>query len=109
MQQLANEINIPLKIVHYPPYTSKWNPIEHRVFPHITRALEGVPLDTISEAKSRIESAKTKTGLTVTADVIQKTYKTGKKVAKDLIKNIKIKFGDLVPKLNYTISPAENS
>ena len=39
LQQLANEINMPLKIVHYPPYTSKWNPIEHRVFPHVTRAL----------------------------------------------------------------------
>jgi len=105
LQQLANEINIPLKIVHYPPYTSKWNPIEHRVFPHVTRALEGVPLNTVSEAKCRIESAKTKTGLTVTTDIIHKTYATGKKVAKNLIKNIKIKFGELVPKLNYTISP----
>ncbi len=109
LQQLANEINIPLKIVHYPPYTSKWNPIEHRVFPHVTRALEGVPLNTVAEAKFRIESAKTKTGLTVTTDVIQKTYATGKKVAKDLIKNIKIKFGEMVPKLNYTISPVEIS
>lgn len=105
LQQLANEINMPLKIMHYPPYTSKWNPIEHRVFPHITRALEGVPLNTVAEAKCKIESAKTKTGLTVTADIIQKTYATGKKVAKDFIKNIKIKFGDSVPQLNYTISP----
>ena len=105
LQQLANEINMPLKIMHYPPYTSKWNPIEHRVFPHVTRALEGVPLNTVAEAKCKIESAKTKTGLTVTADIIQKTYETGKKVAKDFIKNIKIKFGDSVPQLNYTISP----
>lgn len=37
VQRLVNEINIPLKIAHYPPYTSKWNPIEHRVFPHVTR------------------------------------------------------------------------
>lgn len=105
LQQLANEINMPLKIMHYPPYTSKWNPIEHRVFPHVTRALEGVPLNTVIEVKCKIESAKTKTGLTVTADIIQKTYETGKKVAKDFIKNIKIKFGDSVPRLNYTISP----
>jgi len=105
LQQLANEINMPLKIMHYPPYTSKWNPIEHRVFPHVTRALEGVPLNTVAEAKCKIESAKTKTGLIVTSDIIQKTYETGKKVAKDFIKNIKIKFGDSVPQLNYTISP----
>jgi hypothetical protein len=109
LQQLVNEINIPLKIVHYPPYTSKWNPIEHRVFPHVTRALAGVPLNTVAEAKCKIDSTKTKTGLTVTADIIQKIYETGKKIAKDFIKNIKIKFGDSVPKLNYTISPAEVS
>jgi hypothetical protein len=109
LQRLANEINMPVKVVHYPPYTSKWNPIEHRVFPHITRALNGVPLNTITEAKSRIESTKTKTGLTVTANVIQKTYETGKKIAKDFMQNIKIKFGESVPKLNYTISPMTHS
>ena len=106
VQNLVNEINIPIKIVHYPPYTSKWSPIEHRVFSHITRALEGVPLNTVDEAKNRIESAKTKTGLTVTAHIIQKTYKTGKKATKDFMKNLKIKFGESVPKLNYTIFPA---
>lgn len=105
LQQLANEINMSLKIMYYPPYTSKWNPIEHRVFPHVTRALEGVPLNTVVEAKCKIESAKTKTGLTVTSDIIQKTYETGKKIAKDFIKNIKIKFDDSVLQLNYTISP----
>jgi hypothetical protein len=107
VQKLVNDINIPIKIVHYPPYTSKWNPIEHRVFPHITRVLEGIPLNTVDEAKNRIESAKTKTGLTVSADIIQKVYETGKKVAKDFMKNMKIKFSDSVPKLNYTISPME--
>ena len=105
VQALVNEINIPLKIIHYPPYTSKWNSIEHRVFPHVTRALEGVPLNTLDEAKNRIGSTKTKTGLTVTADIIYTTYETGKKVAKDFMRNLKIKFGDSVPKLNYTIYP----
>jgi hypothetical protein len=107
LQNLANEINMTLKIVHYPPYTSKWNPIEHRVFPHVTRALEGVSLNTIDEAKNKIESAKTKTGLTVAADVISKTYEKGKKVAKDYIDHLKIKFGKSLPKFNYTISPME--
>jgi hypothetical protein len=105
LQKLANAINMKLKIVHYPPYTSKWNPIEHRVFPHITRAMEGTPLSTIDDAKNKIESANTKTGLTVVADVIKKTYEKGKKAAKDYIKNLKIKFSDSLPKLNYTISP----
>jgi hypothetical protein len=105
LQNLANAIGMNLKLVHYPPYTSKWNPIEHRVFPHVTRAIEGVPLTTLDEAKDKIGSAKTKTGLTVITDVISKTYEKGKQVAKDYMNNIKIKFGESVPKLNYTISP----
>jgi Rhodopirellula transposase DDE domain len=105
LQKLANKINVTLKIVHYPPYTSKWNPIEHRVFPHVTRSLEGVPLNTVEEAKNKISSTKTKTGLTVTSDIMVKNYVTGKKVAKDFMKNMKIKFGKSVPQLNYTISP----
>lgn len=105
LQNLANTINMHLKIVHYPPYTSKWNPIEHKVFPHITRAMEGIPLNTLEATKTSIESAKTKTGLTVIADVIKKTYEKGKEVAKDYLDHLKIKFEDSLPKLNYTISP----
>lgn len=107
LQKLVDMINMPIKIVHYPPYTSKWNPIEHRVFPHITRAIEGVPLNTVDEVKNKIESAKTKTGLTVVTGVIKKTYEKGKEVAKDFIDHLKIKFGDSLPRLNYTILPTE--
>jgi hypothetical protein len=105
LQKLSNEIKMKLKIVHYPPYTSKWNPIEHRVFPHITRVMEGMPLNTVDDAKNKISSAKTKTGLTVVANVTQKTYEKGKKVAKDYMNHLKIKFSDSLPKLNYTILP----
>ena len=106
LQTLSNTIDMPMKIVHYPPYASKWNPIEHRVFPHITRALSGVPLNSVEDAKSKISSAKTKTGLIVVADVIKKSYETGKKASKDFMN---LEFGDSVPKLNYTISPMEIS
>ena len=109
LQKLVNEIKIPVKIVHYPPYTSKWNPIEHRVFPHISRTIEGVPLNTVEEVKNKINSTKTKNGLTIYADVIKKTYETGKKVAKDFMEHIRIKFEDSLPRLNYTILPAEIS
>lgn len=107
LQSLVNDIQVPIKIVHYPPYTSKWNPIEHRVFPHVTRSLSGVPLNSIDEAKKRIESTKTKTGLTVAVAVIKKKYQKGKKAAKDFMKHMKISFGDSLPKLNYTILPME--
>lgn len=107
LQNLVNEIKIPIKIAHYPPYTSKWNPIEHRVFPHITRAIEGIPLNTVDAVKNKINSTKTKTGLTVVTDVINKTYQKGKSVAKDFMDHLKIKFGDSIPQLNYTILPSE--
>lgn len=106
LQKIVDAIGLPIRIIHYPPYTSKWNPIEHRVFPHITRALEGVPLQTVEEAKARIESTKTKTGLRVVAKIINKTYETGKKVTKDLINSITIKVGDSLPNLNYAIYPS---
>lgn len=46
LQAVADEIGVEIRIAHFPPYTSKWNPIEHRVFPHITRSLQGVVLST---------------------------------------------------------------
>lgn len=107
LQKLVNEIKIPVKIVHYPPYTSKWNPIEHRVFPHITRAIEGVPLNTINEVKDKIASTKTKAGLSVVTHVMEKVYQKGKKTAKDFMEHLKIKFGHSLPQLNYTILPME--
>jgi hypothetical protein len=42
LQKLSNKLGIEIRIAHYPPYTSKWNPIEHRLFPHVTRAMQGV-------------------------------------------------------------------
>ena len=67
--------------------------------------MEGIPLNTLETAKTSIESAKTKAGLTVVADVIKKTYEKGKEVAKDYLEHLRIKFEDSLPKLNYTISP----
>ena len=105
LQKLADKIKLAIKIVHYPPYTSKWNPIEHRVFPHVSRSMEGIPLNTIEEAKENIAATKTKTGLSVAVDVIKKSYEKGKKVAKNWRESIKMNVGDSLPKLNYTIFP----
>ena len=65
LQYLANELEIELRMAHYPPYTSKWNPIEHLVFPHITRALSGVILLNISIMKELIKKVTTKAGLKI--------------------------------------------
>ncbi len=60
LQKLANHISLTLVIAHYPPYASKWNPIEHRVFPHVTRAMSGLPLLSEDDAKEKIEKTSTK-------------------------------------------------
>jgi hypothetical protein len=70
LQALADDIGVEIRIAHYPPYTSKWNPIEHRVFPHITRSLQGVILTTHQLTQELIAKTTTKTGLRTCLKVI---------------------------------------
>lgn len=72
LQGLASRLGLELRVAHYPPYCSKHNPIEHRVFPHITRACQGVIFHTVEIAKQFIERAKTRTGLRVTVSLLDK-------------------------------------
>lgn len=105
LQKVCDALHISVTICHYPPYTSKWNPIEHRVFPHVTRAMEGVVLETHEQVKKLIEKTHTKTGLEVTVNIIKKLYKIGKSVEKKLLSNVNIQYGNEVPGLNYSIHP----
>ena len=70
VQQLASKIGIEIRIAHYPPYTSKWNPIEHRVFCHVTRSLSGVTLKSYEQVKQLIEKTTTEGGLTVVSNIL---------------------------------------
>lgn len=80
LQRLADETGLLLEVCHYPPGTSKWNKIEHRLFCHITRNWRGVPLETREIVVSSIGNTRTTTGLEVHAWLDDKTYKTGIKV-----------------------------
>jgi len=106
IQKLANTIGIQIRIAHYPTYCSKYNPIEHRVFPYITKALQGIPLDSVQTVKELIESrAKTKTGLKVFANILDKEYQIGNKASDEFRNNIPIIFDELLPKWNYQAVP----
>ncbi len=105
IQKLVDEIGIEIRIAHYPPYTSKWNPVEHRVFPHITRSLKGVVLRNYAFFKELIENTTTKTGLKISAIITRKIYKTGRKYADDFKKNMKIIFDDFLGQWNYRAVP----
>ena len=105
LQRLANRLRLELRVAHYPPYCSKHNPIEHRVFPHITRACQGVIFHSVDIAKQFIERAKTRTGLHVTVSILEKAYAIGRKYAEDFKKTMKIVFDDHLPKWNYRAIP----
>lgn len=105
LQALADEIGVKIRIAHYPPYTSKWNPIEHRVFPHITRALQGVILTTHQLTKKLIETTTTQSGLKVIACIINQVYKTGRQVADGFKENMRIVFDEHLKQWNYVAVP----
>lgn len=108
LQKLVDEIGIEIRMAHYPPYASKWNPVEHRVFPHITRALQGVVFTGYDVVRQLINKAKTKTGLTVTAKVTDKVYETGKKAAEGFKESMRIIFDGFLGKLNYRAIPLKS-
>lgn len=105
LQRLADRIGIEIRVAHYPPYTSKYNPIEHRLFPHLTRACQGVIFHTVELVKGLMERAKTATGLEVTVDILDKVYQTGRKYAADFKETMRIVFDDVLPKWNYRAIP----
>ena len=88
LQNLSDEIGVEIRVAHYPPYTSKWNPVEHRVFPHITRSLKGGNSEESSiMSKSSLKMTTTLTGLTIKSYIIQKIYKTGRKYSDNFKEN----------------------
>lgn len=105
LQALSDRLGLEIRIAHYPPYCSKHNPIEHRLFPHITRACQGVVFHSVAIAKQFMERAKTTTGLKVTVEVLTGIYVTGKKCAADFIENMTICFDNFLPRWNYRAIP----
>jgi Rhodopirellula transposase DDE domain len=106
LQALVNRLQLPVRVAHYPPYTSKYNPIEHRLFPHVTRACQGVIFKSVALVKQLMEKARTRTGLSVVVDIVDKIYATGRKVAESVKETLNIVRDALLPLWNYQILPA---
>ena len=105
LQALADEIGVEIRIAHYPPYCSKFNPIEHRLFPHVTRAFQGVVFTSIELVKELMEKTHTETGLKTFVHIIDKVYQTGRKVPEEFKKTMRIIFDEVLPKWNYRAVP----
>ncbi len=99
---LAQDLGLSIRVAHYPPGCSKYNPIEHRMFCHVTRALRGVVLKTAAIAKDYINRTTTETGLRVIAEVARRAYHKGLHASTEFIQNMPIRFHHFLPELNYT-------
>ncbi len=108
LQQLANETGMKIEVCHYPPGTSKWNKIEHRLFCHITRNWRGVPLETHQVVVNLVGSTKTNEGLEVHCWLDEGQYKTGRKVTDDEMQTIRLKRNSFHGDWNYEIQPHRN-
>ena len=98
-------MGIEIRIAHYPPYCSKYNPIEHRLFPHITRACQGVVFSGTEVVTALLAKTLTKSGLKVFVHVIDKVYEIGRKVAETFKSEMRIVFDKLLPKWHYCAIP----
>jgi hypothetical protein len=105
LQRLVNDLGVEIRVAHYPSYCSKFNPIERRFFPHVTRACAGVLFDTLETVVNLMRKTRTKTGLTVTVHVLKRNYETGRKVAQTFKDTMKIVFDSLLPQWNYRAVP----
>jgi hypothetical protein len=104
LQKLCNEINKKITVLHYPPGTSKWNKIEHRLFAFISKNWQGVPLVSLALIVSLINATTTAAGLTVTCVLDESEYEKGLKVSDEEFTEINIKNAKFHGEWNYTIS-----
>ena len=105
LERFAQETGLEVRVAHYPAYTSKYNPIEHRLFPHLQRACQGVIFTSVEVVKELMEKATTKTGLQVSVHILDKVYTTGRKVGVDFKEQMRVLFDEELPHWNYRVLP----
>jgi hypothetical protein len=90
LEQIADRVGLEIRVAHYPPYCSKYNPIEHRFFPHVSRACQGLLLTSLEIVCQAMLRASTATGLTTTVHVLPGHYPTGERAPKNYKKTTRI-------------------
>lgn len=103
--QLCNRFGLTLTIAHYPTGTSKWNPVEHRLFSEISRNWAGEPLTSYQKILNFLRTTKTQTGLAVTAYLDRTQYETGTAADPDVLRQLRLIPHKTLPSLNYTLAP----
>ena len=106
--RFCNRFGLTATVSHYPPGTSKWNPIEHRLFSQISRNWAGQPLTDLETMLNLIRTTTTKTGLTVTAYLTLGDYETGIKISKAEMRALNLNKHDTLGQWNYSLHPQQN-
>lgn len=106
LQNVADETGLELTMCHFPPGTSKWNKIEHRLFSFIGQNWRGKPLVTLQAIVELISHTKTSTGLTVRAAIDSRTYPSGIKITDEELSQVKLRPHKFHGEWNYTIKPS---
>src|SRR4051812_20316233 len=107
LQELADEIGLRLSVCHFPPGTSKWNKIEHRMFCHITENWRGRPLVSRAVVVNLIGQTTTETGLAIRSELDEGSYPTGRKVSDEQMEGLSIRREKFHGEWNYTILPRQ--
>jgi hypothetical protein len=102
---LCDHFGLTVTVAHYPPGTSKWNPIEHRLFSEISKNWAGQPLESYETIQNFIRTTKTQTGLTVTATMLHGDFPTGIKTTKEQMASVRLRPDRILPLWNYTLVP----
>jgi hypothetical protein len=108
IQRLSDKIGLRISVCHFPPGTSKWNKIEHRMFSYIAQNWRGRPLVSHEVMVKLIGNTTTSTGLKIKAAIDRGTYETGRKVTKQEFELLKIKPSQFRGNWNYTIEPRKS-
>jgi hypothetical protein len=105
--RLVNRLQLPIRVAHYPPHCSKYNPIEHRLFPHVTRAWSGMIFRTLDIVTTCLRRVWTRAGLKVTHAVLDKVYQLKRQASDRFLAAYPIQFHKRLPDWNYTVTPTD--
>ena len=108
LERLADRLGLEIRVTHYPPYCSKYNPIEHRFFPHVTRACQGLLLTSLQVAVTAMLRTSTKKGLKTTVHVRAGDYPLKEGYPEEYPDTMKIHFDEELPAWNYRAIPHDS-
>jgi hypothetical protein len=105
LQRLADQLALEITVCHYPPGTSKWNKIEHRMFSFISMHWKGQPLVSFEMVINLISATTTRSGLNIQAVLDERDYETGQSISDEQMQQLCLRKHEQDPQWNYTLSP----